>query len=301
MSAPSSIKFSSCRTCGRSTRHEVLSSFVDETDPTGYHERDSWQVVRCLGCHSYGFCHVNEDFENIIETFDGEYEHKTEISIYPGVIQNHKPIEDTFYVPKLIRKIYNQTLNTLSSGAYVLASIGLRATIEATCNHLSISGATLEKRIDQLVKSGHVSNSDRKLLHAIRFLGNDAAHNITEPKYTEIRVALDIVEHILNTLFILPKKARSLDTVVENYADFIKLVEACASKNPVSTTKSLIGLLDSKRRLIPQTSIDEYEQQLLSEINAGNVPFLSLVETTNVEGKNVNIYQVLEDPAADPF
>ncbi|QNP59499.1 DUF4145 domain-containing protein [Paenacidovorax monticola] len=244
---------------------------------------------------------MNEDFENIIETFDGDYGHKTVVLIYPSVIQDHKPLEDTFYIPKLIRKIYNQTLNTLSSGAYVLASIGLRATIEATCNHLLISGATLEKRIDQLVKSGHVSNSDRKLLHAIRFLGNDAAHNITEPKHAEIRVALDIVEHILNTLFVLPKKARSLDTVVENYADFIKLVEACAAKSPASTTKSLIGLLDSKRRLIPQVSIDEYEKQLLEEISAGNVPFLSLVEAANVEGKDVNIYQVLDDPANDPF
>jgi hypothetical protein len=143
------------------------------------------------------------------------------------VVRNHRALNGAHWIPKLIRKIYRQTLSAYSDTAYVLASIGLRATIEGVCNHLEISGNSLEKRIDQLFKGGYVSNADKKRLHAIRFLGNDAAHEVKEPKESELRVALEIVEHLLNSVFILEKKAKSLETIIESYEEFLRLIASC--------------------------------------------------------------------------
>jgi hypothetical protein len=215
-----------------------MSQHEDETDPEGYHEKYTWQVIRCLGCHTFGFSRRYDDFESIEWDHDGEATHQVSVTLFPSVLSEHRPLTETYYLPPLIQTVYKQTLHALADHSYVLASIGLRACIEAVCNQLDVSGSGLEKRIDQLFKAGHVSSGDKRRLHAIRFLGNDAAHEIKEPKESDIRIALDIVEHLLNSVFILEKKAKSLDTVAEDYQDFIKLLSVSAKatliKVPIS-------------------------------------------------------------------
>lgn len=176
------VVWGDCRSCSRSTRHEILSNHEIESDPEEYHEKDSWQITRCQGCYTFSFRHQHEDFEMVEEVEEGVYSYETSVSVYPSVFSRHRQLSGIHYLPPLIRKVYKQTLSALSEKAYVLASIGLRACIEAVCNHLKVSGTNLEKRIDQLFKAGHVSNGDKRRLHAIRFLGNDAAHEVREPR-----------------------------------------------------------------------------------------------------------------------
>lgn len=280
-----------CRDCGRSTRHEVLYQHEEETDPEGYHEKDTWQVIRCLGCTAVGFRHRNDDYENAWEDYEGETQHKISISLFPSVIRNHKKLTHTHHIPMLVRKIYTQTLSAYSEKAYVLASVGLRATIEAVCNELTLSGTSLEKRIDQLFKGGHVSNGDKKRLHAIRFLGNDAAHDINEPKESELRVALEIVEHLLNSVFILEKKAKSLETVIEGYEEFLPILEACVAASKEEQAFSLSALLGRQRRLVAQF-IDSFESKLKQDIEAGSIKYLVLTQQQKIGGKEVQFYQI---------
>lgn len=290
--------WSDCRTCCRRNRHEVLSQHVEETDPEGYHEKFTWQVVRCHGCHTFGFARRHDDYEAIEWDHDGEAVHEVSIAIYPSVLSEHRPISETYYLPALIQKVYKQTLLALGDQSYVLASIGLRACIEAVCNHLKVSGSNLEKRIDQLFKTGHVSNGDKRRLHAIRFLGNDAAHEIKEPKASDIRIALEIVEHLLSTVFILESKAKSLATLAENYQDFLTLINISAKSLNTSNAISLSSLLGRRRRFINQ-GFDEFEAKLKDEINAGNVDFLKLFQVTIVSGKEVQLYEVDPSKAID--
>ncbi|HQR98491.1 MULTISPECIES: DUF4145 domain-containing protein [unclassified Polaromonas] len=287
-----------CRACSRSTRHEVLSQHVDESSPDVYHEKDTWQIIRCLGCHTCGFRHRNDDYEMVEEDDEGSYSHQVTTHLYPSVLSGHRPLSDTYFLPRLIQRVYKQTLSALSQRAYVLASVGLRACIEAVCNHLKVSGTNLEKRIDQLYKAGHVSNGDKRRLHAIRFLGNDAAHEIKEPKESDIRVALEIVEHLLNSVFILEKKAKALDTIAESFDDFLKILSTSAKTFTGSTAVSLSGLLGPKRRLVNQ-NIDDFETKLKQEIEAGSVAFLKLSQSPLVGGKEVQLYEVDSAKAAD--
>ncbi|MDP2028803.1 MAG: DUF4145 domain-containing protein [Thiobacillus sp.] len=279
-----------CRSCGRSTRHEILFQHEKESDPAFWHEKDTWQVVRCLGCTTVGFRHRNDDYENVWQDDDGEVHHDVEISLFPRVIRNHKKLA-LYQLPSLIRLVYEQTLSAYSEKAYVLAGIGLRATIEAVCNQLNLSGSSLEKRIDQLYKGGHVSNGDKKRLHAIRFLGNDAAHEIKEPKESELRVALEIIEHLLNSVFILERKAKSLETVIETYEEFLPVVATCTKAFEGDQAISLSTLLGRRRRLIGQ-NLDAFEDKLRSDIATGNVPYLILAQEQKVGGRNVQLYSI---------
>jgi len=295
----SKITRADCRDCGRTTRHEVLFQHIEETNPEEYHEKDTWQVIRCLGCTAVGFRHRNDDFEHAWEDFDGETQHKIEISLFPRVIKNHKKLTHTHHIPALVRKIYTQTLSAYSEKAYVLASVGLRAIIEAVCNELGLSGNSLEKRIDQLFKGGHVSNGDKKRLHAIRFLGNDAAHEITEPKESELRVALEIVEHLLNSVFILEKKAKSLETVIESYEEFLPILEACVLVSKEEQAISLSALLGRQRRLVLQ-HIDSFESKIKQDIEEGAIKYLHLSQPQKIGGKEVQFYLVGDKSGISP-
>ncbi len=286
-----SILRSNCRACAKRTRHEVLHELVVETKETFFNETDTWQIIRCLGCLAVAFRHQNDDFDDVEEQVDGSVKHAVTVKTYPRVIANHRGLQSTYYLPPLISKVYEQTLRALGEQANVLASIGLRACIEAVCNELNLSANSLEKRIDQLFKAGHVSNGDKKRLHAIRFLGNDAAHEIKEPNPADIRIALEIVEHLLSTVFILEKRAARLDTVAETYGEFLRLLRVCAQKYDSESAISLAGLLGRQRRLVG-AQFDAFETQLKVDISGGSLPYLNIGQTQNVAGKEVQLYEV---------
>ena len=291
---------SDCRSCSRTTRHEILHA-IDVKNPAEWiNEEESWRIVRCLGCHTYSFQHRLDDYDDIEEDSEGNLIHSISFNVYPNVIKNHHGLSHTYHLPPLISTIYQQTLKALSHNANVLASIGLRACIEAVCNHLEISGTNLQRRIDQLFKAGHVSSGDKKRLHAIRFLGNDAAHEIKQPAFGEIRIALEIVEHLLNTLFILENKASTLETIAETYQDFIKLLETCAAKHKSGNAINLSGLLGRSKRLI-SANIEQLESQLIAELDSGQITFLSKAASVTENEKDIQLYEVNTEYFNDPF
>jgi hypothetical protein len=131
-------------------------------------------------------------------------------------------------------------------------------------------------------------------LHAIRFLGNDAAHEIKEPNQSDIRVALEIVEHLLNTVFILERKAARLDLSTETYDEFIALLINCAINYESQNSISLAGLLgNSKRRVGNQ--LDIFESQLTDDIKSKKLRFLIIGSIQNIAGKDVQLYEIQRD------
>lgn len=287
-----------CRSCARRTRHHVLFEHVVENTESFLNEQDTWQVIQCLGCLTVGFRHRYDDFDDVKKDSNGKVTHAVTIKAYPRVLNNHKGLTWSYYLPPLIKKVYEQTLRALGEQANVLASIGLRACIEAVCNELKISAASLERRIDLLFKAGYVSNGDKKRLHAIRFLGNDAAHEIREPDPVEIRIALEIVEHLLNAVFILENRAKRLELVAENYDDFLKLVRTNAAATKSDKALSLVGLLGRQRRLVGQ-QLDAFEEELKKDVTNAVLPYLSLAETELIGGKEVQLYRVNPELADD--
>jgi hypothetical protein len=92
----------------------------------------------------------------------------------------------------------------LNSNAPTLTAIGLRALVEAICIDQTCLGRNLQDKIDALVTTGALSKSQADFLHIHRFLGNEAAHEITPPPLDELAASLDILESLLKTIYELP-------------------------------------------------------------------------------------------------
>jgi len=216
-----------CTNCGEKTRHKVLSSVECSSEEKIYYEGveynglwylEEFQIIICLGCEEVSFRSNmlnSEDDEYYFNNKTGQEECRpvNHQKLYPKRLSGRKELKDCKYLPDKIYKIYDETFNALCGDMPILAAIGVRALIEAICNHKKAKGRYLNQKIIDLVEKKFLNRERAKFLHKIKILGNDAAHKIRLYDNDTLGVALDIAEHLLVEVYILPRKVKSLPKV----------------------------------------------------------------------------------------
>ena len=203
-----------CIKCSQRTSHSVLAK-VEETGSTGsrdeqFHWHIEYQLIQCLGCKSISYQTVRTNSEDFYHDEDGEIIHDETVDLYPPRKVGEKRLSDElFYLPFTVRQIYEETLIALSVNAPLLATIGLRALIESVCKEKHAKGNNLHEKIDSLVEMQCLTPTNAKILHKIRSIGNAAAHEAKLLSNKQLNLALDIVEHLLKDVYILPKKSEN--------------------------------------------------------------------------------------------
>lgn len=217
-----------CIECKRITRHLVAVSLdqsgseFDEGGDWSVDWVDRYQVIECQGCETISFRHLSwfseaQDFDD-----NGQTER-----IYPG--RNKDAISPRPYhnVPPVLRRIYTELIDCFNNDSPTLCAAGLRALVEGACAQEGISdgpvevpvkgGGTktvrqksLEGRIAGLQEKGLLTQPSAKTLNEHRFLGNSAVHELARPSVEELKLAIEIVEHVLEQLYELPEKAEEL-------------------------------------------------------------------------------------------
>ncbi len=218
--------YSPCVSCDRKTYHEILHA--DVQSESEYQMDTINEMLKCRGCHAISFRRVVRDYEGaypIDERSGVEWYLPEEITNYPSILEGHKELEGLWELPEIVRDIYTQSVHAIKDKSNILAGIGLRTTIEAICVDKNIGGRNLEKQIDSLAKGGLISQKDAERLHAIRFLGNDAAHDIKSVDANNLLIALRIIDHLLVNIYILDNDADGrLDTIVKTFEQFEDLL-----------------------------------------------------------------------------
>ena len=108
-------------------------------------------------------------------------------------------------LPDPVQPLYTESHSALISKLRVLAGIGMRAVVEAVCKHEAAAGKDLEKRIESLVEKGLIATEDGRILHSLRFMGNQAAH-----EDDELATAFAVVEPLLQGVYVIQRKAKRL-------------------------------------------------------------------------------------------
>jgi hypothetical protein len=275
--------WSDCARCHGDRNHEILCKF-NEDGSNEYHVTMSYLTIRCLGCHLISFREEVDDYEQGgPDPENGEtWVPYTTVSLYPKAIKGHHNLVEGWLLPELVKRIYDQTLLSIRENAGILGGLGLRATIEAVCNNLNISGANLERRITALASQGLISKKDAERLHAIRFLGNDAAHDIKEPNKGQLSVALKIVEHLLNTVYILEAEAADqLDTIVSNFEGLSQILQQTLKHFHSGDEQPLAKLLGKEYRRV-KDSLSTLESELIYKITASSFQKLEVGQILQV-------------------
>ena len=168
----------------------------------------------------------------------------------------------------------------------------MRAILEAVCNDKNITGKDLKYRISKMVFMGIISKDDGKKLHGIRFLGNDAVHNIKPATSEELYIALRIIIHLLETVYTLSHASSVLDTSIETFNEFKTLINDIIMEKSFQNDQiiSLRGLLGKSIRRIENITL--LEQQFIDEIKQGKIINVNLEQKKDPNGKN--LYKIIK-------
>lgn len=195
-----------CGKCSGSTIHKVLFSADNYyEEESGFWTLDSYQIIQCQGCTEISFRYYVND---AMSDYRGEKGNVEEV--YPSRIAGRHVLRRGNILPQNIFHIYTETHKALCGKQPILAGIGIRALLEAVCKEKLAKGNDLETKIGDLLETGVLTKSEAEALHGLRIIGNVSAHEVKPQTEKTLGYAMDVIEHLLSDVYILPKLSEKL-------------------------------------------------------------------------------------------
>ncbi len=289
-------KINYCIDCYKPTNHAVIA-FKEVDGPDDYQETYFYSIVQCAGCDKVSYRTENVDYEQAIQYDDENWGPDVIISTYPQLLENHRKLKNTYYLPNEIRNIYDEAINAFSSKCYLLTAIAYRGIIEAICKDKSITGNDLNIQINKMVKNGLITQKEAERLHAVRFLGNDSVHEMSIPKPKQLFVVLDIIEHLLKNLYLIDKELNAnLETIFQNFSEFKNFLSNQISKLKIGDILPLNLILGKSTRRL-NVKATNLEKELIETITNGEYKYLKIGEVRAHKDSTkgmVQYYEVVE-------
>lgn len=196
--------------CSGKTYHRVLARAERNESNEEMWWSAEFDIIECNGCGTISFRRKSQSSEDWDYDEDGNMAPTFQEELFPGRIEGGKGMPDAYLLPEKVANVYRETREALAAKLRVLAGVGIRALVEAVCAEQNASGPNLEKRIDDLVTKGVLSEAAAEFLHSTRLVGNEAAHEV-EPQSDDILVAaMGVAEYLLLHMYLMERRIRHL-------------------------------------------------------------------------------------------
>jgi len=181
-----------CNRCRVTTRHNLVATKeYHYGDPEG--ATDVWGEYRLWSCAGCDACTMEDRYSADYMTLGGDFAEENgepyENSFYPKRSGSIRTEKHFVKLPTKLKAIYHEVICARNEGLVILCATGLRSLLEGVCSDKGIGGNNLEIKIDCMKK--FLPENIVKNLHAFRFAGNDAAHELEAPPVYEIETALE--------------------------------------------------------------------------------------------------------------
>jgi hypothetical protein len=208
-----------CTKCNRQTNQLVVKEVNQDyfEEESGWWDKSEFQIIQCMGCDDISFRKLYND----ISQQQHSDEDGTTQELFPQRGAHSRPIRPFRGLPFTIRTIYRETIDAYNANLTLLCGVGVRAVVEAICIEKSIisvktktggerNSKNLDGKIAGLATKGFLTVDNAEVLHELRFLGNEAVHDLTQPSIEELGLAIDIIELIIENIYMMRSKALSL-------------------------------------------------------------------------------------------
>lgn len=265
-----------CLRCNHRTNHNILFKHSIRSDNEDYDYAIDYMTVECMGCERISFREKFIDLESAFPDENGEWIPDVTVETYPKKLRAKRKLENIHILPKRIKIVYEEAIKAYNADCFILTGVAFRAVIEAICLEKEIPGRNLEKKINALVRNKLITEKESKRLHSIRFIGNDSVHEMKAPKEESLQIVLNIIEHLLNNLYLIDYNSKNyLETVIDQFIEFTELLSYALPNFESGDEIPLAKILGKKiRRLNGRFS--DFETELISKINAGDYDLLEI-------------------------
>ncbi len=204
-----------CNECRQVTNHWMAGHhFKSEwDDDDGINFESHYTLWICAGCET-GTLEIHAGPTDALDErdFDGSLIFAPDF--FPERVHSQLRKKSFMKLKPKLKSIYGETIKCFNTGSLVLCTAGLRALLEGVCDDKRIKGRNLRDKINNL----HPLLPNRniiKSLHHFRFTGNEAVHQLQAPDARDTRLAIDVLEDLLNFLYELDYKATRLRNSVK--------------------------------------------------------------------------------------
>lgn len=193
-----------CAECARETSHHVRG---ESRRGAGGEDELSWSettyFLECAGCGSTSIQKVYWD-----DNYDRAYD-DPDVKLYPAALSRPKP-EWLWQVDSKFRLLFEEVYVGLGAGTVALPVMGARAILDVVIQDRVGDQGGFAAGLDALVARGLVSQHDRGILDAAVEAGNAAAHRGFFPTKDDSRRVIEIVEHLVSSLYVLKLAAKGI-------------------------------------------------------------------------------------------
>jgi hypothetical protein len=193
-----------CNRCGHETRHvkrashsHVVEDFMEEID-NFVNEHQIIDVLECLGC---------EDLV-VRTTLKHDY-YGESILFYPPPISRATPRWEGV-LPVTIRAVLKEVYKALHADSPRLATMGARTIVDLVLVDKVGDIGTFRQKLEELEAKGFVGGKNREFLAAALEAGSAAAHRALDPGVRNLNHVMDIVENLLEAVYVLEEAAATL-------------------------------------------------------------------------------------------
>lgn len=190
-----------CNECRGRTLHQIAGTAHDQgaDDDNGYWWSTDFEMLQCGGCQevvlrrTYTF---SEDTEN-------------EVRYFPPAMSRALP-RWRHKLPNDLRLLLEEIYRSLDSENLRLPMMGARTLVDMLILEKVGDVGDFKQKLQALEKDGFISNRNREVLYAALDVGNAAAHRGHAATQSEVQAVMDIVENMLQSVYVFPDVATKL-------------------------------------------------------------------------------------------
>lgn len=193
-----------CNSCSRETNHAVRASHTVVSEDTNHEygpfgEKDTFEILQCLGC---------ED-RTVRRLFEHDAYGEGMPDFYPPRISRRTPLwKDK--LPKQILAVVEEVYRALQTDSPRLATIGARTVIDLVILDKVGDVGTFAEKLTELEKQGYVGRKNKEFVAVALEAGSAAAHRGNAPLVDDLNRVMDIVESLLESVYVLENLAQRL-------------------------------------------------------------------------------------------
>ena len=201
-----------CNSCLRQTDHDVVAERCTERSRPyqGQQWSVTYQMLQCRGCRGVTFLRrVREEGHGHFEPPNDEWVWDDAIDYFPPTVYRRTPgwLDQ---LPKDSRSLLKEVYAALHADSRRLAMMGARTLIDLVMLDKIGDAGTFSRKLDDLVARGFVSVRNRESLEAALEAGHAAIHRGHSPANTEVNEVMDIIENLLQAVYVLEDAAKRL-------------------------------------------------------------------------------------------
>jgi hypothetical protein len=200
-----------CNECLHETNHHVHKSlqkeWVEEHEGQFvFGEKFRFELIECCGCENV----------TLRRTYCNSGQSHTDIDLFPPAASRKLPkwlTTPVFFwsgakgeIRALLKEIYSSTY----AGNRRVAMMGARAVIDVALTDKLGDIGTFEQKLEEAENRNWVTAPHAKVLKAAIDAGNAATHRAYCPEPDTLELVLDILEHLIQLLYVLEAAAQEL-------------------------------------------------------------------------------------------